>query len=79
MKKNVGTLDQKIRFIVGLLFLILFFSNTVKGNWGLALVIVGGILVLTSVIKICPVYSIFGVSTCAISKISTIGNINEIK
>ena len=71
MKKNMGSIDQLIRFILGLIFLILYFTNTVQGTWGTILWIAGGVFLLTAAIRICPVYSIFNISTCPERKIKS--------
>ena len=64
MNKNIGTIDRVIRIVVGLVLIAyalrLGFHDT-GWNW------VGwiGILpLLTAIVRICPAYSIFGLSTC---------------
>ncbi|VAV91865.1 hypothetical protein MNBD_ALPHA04-2082 [hydrothermal vent metagenome] len=68
MSANVGTIDRVIRFIIGITALTLVFVGPFAvAGWGwerIALAIVGGIMILTSAIKFCPLYSIFGLRTC---------------
>jgi hypothetical protein len=65
MKKNMGTTDKIIRLIVAIVFAVLYFTNTVTGTFGLILVILGAVFVLTSLISFCPLYLPFGINTCA--------------
>jgi uncharacterized membrane protein YkgB len=62
MKTNMGTVDRMIRFIVGLIMLILAFL-ILFGVWQIVLWVVGGILVLTAIVGICPLYLLFRFST----------------
>jgi hypothetical protein len=64
MKKNMGTIDKTIRFIVAIVFAILYFTNTVTGTLGIVLLVLGAVFVLTSFISFCPLYLPFGISTC---------------
>lgn len=63
MTRNEGTLDRAARIILGLILL----SLTVVGPqtmWGL----IGIIPLLTGLVGSCPLYSIFGISTCPLKK-----------
>ena len=64
MKKNVGTPDRIIRLIVAALFAVLYFTGTVSGTVGLVLLVLGIVFALTALISFCPIYAIFGMSTC---------------
>lgn len=66
MKKNMGSTDKIIRFILAALFLGLFFTNTVTGTAGVVLVVLAAVFVLTSLVSFCPLYSIVGLSTCPV-------------
>jgi hypothetical protein len=63
MKKNMGTVDQIIRIILALGFIALYFTNTVTGTWGIVLLVLAGIFLITSFVSFCPVYRIFAGST----------------
>jgi hypothetical protein len=65
MKKNMGSIDRTIRFIVAAIFFVLYFTGTVKGTWGIVLLVVAGIFILTSLVSFCPLYVPFGLSTCS--------------
>ncbi|HET9057572.1 MAG TPA: DUF2892 domain-containing protein [Chitinophagaceae bacterium] len=65
MKKNMGNTDRIIRILLAVVFAALYFTNTVSGILGIVLLVLGVIFVLTSLVGFCPLYTIFGVSTCA--------------
>ncbi len=64
MKKNMGSTDKIIRFILAAIFVILYFTGTVTGTLGIVLLVLAGVFVLTSLINFCPLYAPFGLSTC---------------
>lgn len=64
MKSNIGNTDKIIRFIIAAIIAILFFTNVIQGTLGVILLIFAGILVVTSLISFCGLYTIFGISTC---------------
>lgn len=68
MKKNMGSADRVIRLVLAAIFAALYFTNTVTGTLGIVLLVLGAVFVLTSLISTCPLYSIFGISTCPAKK-----------
>lgn len=68
MKKNVGSTDKIVRFILAAVFAALYFSGTVTGTLGYVLLALGAIFVLTSLISFCPIYAIVGMSTCPVER-----------
>ena len=68
MRKNMGNTDRIIRLIIAATFIALYFTDIVTGTAGVLLLILAGILVLTSVIKLCPLYLPFGIKTFAKQK-----------
>jgi hypothetical protein len=62
LKRNEGTVDRVVRIAVGVgLLSIVFFGP--KTLWGL----IGIIPLATGLLGTCPLYSIFGLSTCPVS------------
>ncbi len=62
MKTNVGTVDKVIRVILGLgLLSLVFFVEGPAKWWGL----VGFVPLITGLAGNCPLYTLFGLSTCA--------------
>jgi len=68
MKKNMGSADRIIRLIIAAIIVVLFFTKVLSGTLGIVLLVLAGILVLTSLINFCPLYLPFGISTCARKK-----------
>lgn len=64
MKKNMGTGDRVIRVLIAAVIAVLFFTGVVKGTFGIVLLVLAGIFVLTSLISFCPLYAPFGIKTC---------------
>lgn len=64
MKKNMGAADRIIRILIAAVFAYLYFSGTVTGTWGIVLVVLGAVFVLTSLVGFCPLYAPFGIKTC---------------
>lgn len=68
MSVNVGNLDRILRVVLGVvLFYLAFFSGipAFAGaflKYGAALV--GVIMLVTGFMRVCPLYSIFGINTC---------------
>lgn len=67
MKINVGTPDRIARLVIGVLLVIApfvtgwaLFANPV---WTWAFVIVGLVLAVTGLVRFCPAYALFGLST----------------
>ena len=64
MKKNMGTLDKGLRILVAVIIVALYYWNLIPAPLSLILLILAGIFLLTSLIGFCPLYRVFGVSTC---------------
>jgi hypothetical protein len=64
MKKNMGTTDRIVRLIAAAIFAALYFTNTVTGTFGIVLLVLAAIFVLTSLVSFCPLYTILGLNTC---------------
>jgi hypothetical protein len=64
MKKNMGNTDRIIRLIIAAVFAILYFTNTVTGTFGIILLVLAGVFILTSLISFCPLYTLVGLNTC---------------
>jgi uncharacterized membrane protein len=64
MKKNMGSTDKIIRVLIAAVIAILFFTNVISGTFGIVLLVLAGVFVLTSLISFCPLYTLFGINTC---------------
>jgi hypothetical protein len=63
MKKNLGSVDRVIRFVLAVVLVGLYFTHMVSGTAAIVVLILAGILLLTSFISFCPLYLPFGIST----------------
>jgi len=63
MKKNMGNADRIIRLIVAAVIVALYFSDAISGTLGIVLLALAVIFVLTSLIRVCPLYLPFGIKT----------------
>ena len=61
-KKNMGSLDRTLRLVLGVALLIGFFvlKDASYRYW----LLIGIIPLATALLNSCPLYSIFGLSTC---------------
>ncbi|MBC8006222.1 MAG: DUF2892 domain-containing protein [Verrucomicrobia bacterium] len=63
MKKNVGTTDKVIRILAAVVIIALYLTNVISGTLAIVLLVVSGLLILTSFVSFCPMYWPFGIST----------------
>jgi uncharacterized membrane protein len=68
MSKNMGNADRIIRLIVALLVAVLYYNGTLEGTFGIVLLVLAGVFVLTSLVSFCPLYKPFGINTCSANK-----------
>lgn len=68
MKKNMGAVDKLVRLVVALLLILSYFQELVSGVLGVVFLVVAGIFILTSLVSVCPIYSIFGISSCPVKE-----------
>ncbi|MDN4166025.1 DUF2892 domain-containing protein [Cytophagales bacterium LB-30] len=64
MKKNMGTADRIIRLLIVALICGLYYTGMITGTLGLILIVLAGIFFATSLVSFCPLYTLFGISTC---------------
>lgn len=64
MQTNVGSTDRMIRAIVGIVALIGAVVLGIGSGGGIALLALGAIMVVTASVGFCPLYRMFGLSTC---------------
>lgn len=59
----MGVADRIVRLSLVLLITILYFTGVIGGTIGVILLIVAGILLLTSLVNFCPLYYGLGISS----------------
>lgn len=61
LRNNVGTIDRMLRAVVGLALVVWALVGGPVWAW------IGVIPLVTAALGTCPLYSLFGMSTCPIS------------
>ena len=62
-KKNMGTIDRVVRFLVAALIAILYFTDQISGIAAIILGVVAVVFLITSFMSSCPLYSPLKIST----------------
>jgi uncharacterized membrane protein YtjA (UPF0391 family) len=64
MKKNIGSIDKVVRVIIALVATYFAYKGGFESAWvSYVLYAVAIIMLLTTLISSCPIYSIFGMQT----------------
>lgn len=64
MPVNVGKMDRLIRLVIGAMLIIAGLTVVQSGTVTAIAIVVGIVLIATSVVKFCPLYRSIGVRTC---------------
>jgi hypothetical protein len=64
MKPNMGNADKLIRIVVAIVLIILNLTNVITGTFGIILLVLAAVFVLTSFVSFCPLYLPLGINTC---------------
>lgn len=64
MKKNMGTLDRSIRAAIALVLMYLNLTGSIGAGLSILIWILSSVLLLTSLIAFCPIYTLLGLNTC---------------
>jgi len=63
MKQNMGTIDRVIRIALALIVAILYFTDQLSGLAAIVLGIFAIVFLLTSLVGVCPLYTVLGIKT----------------
>jgi hypothetical protein len=63
MKQNMGSVDRIIRIILTIIIAILYSTGQITGTAAIVLGIIAIVFLLTSLIRFCPIYLPFKIST----------------
>lgn len=63
LKPNVGMFDKMIRYAVGVILISLNLSGWTTGIFGALAVIAGIAILLTGLLRFCPIYRALGINT----------------
>lgn len=68
MKKNVGKTDAIIRYVLGVVLIILAFVLESNSPWYFLLLLPALVSIVTGYLGTCGLYSLFGINTCKIKE-----------
>jgi hypothetical protein len=68
MEKNVGGMEKAIRLLVAVVAVTLNLFEVTSGTLAIVLYVVAGLMVLTSLMSFCPMWTILGINTCSVKK-----------
>ena len=63
MKANMGNIDRALRVVAAAIIGVLYFTGIIGGKLALVLGILAVIFLVTSLVKFCPLYYPFKLST----------------
>jgi hypothetical protein len=63
MKKNVGSIDKVVRFIIAAIAIWAAYTHQVASPWDYVLYAVAAIMVLTALVGTCPIWLATGMNT----------------
>lgn len=66
MKKNMGGTDKIIRLMIAAVLVVLYFTGILTGTIGIIGLVVAAVMILTSLVGFCPLYSLLGIKTCKV-------------
>ena len=61
---NVGSFDQILRLILGIVLIALAYFEILSGTAAMIAYIAAAIIIVTGLIKFCPLYAILGINSC---------------
>ncbi|MEI2641750.1 MAG: DUF2892 domain-containing protein [Candidatus Nanopelagicales bacterium] len=66
MTTNESSVDRIIRLVVGIVALVAAFAVGLGSLGGIILAVVGVVMLVTAAVGFCPLYRVFGLSTCKV-------------
>ncbi len=63
MKKNVSNADRLLRALFALVVAVLYLTGVISGTVALLLGLIAVVLLATSIVGMCPIYSLLRIST----------------
>lgn len=68
MKPNVGSADKIVRVLVAIAAVVIALIVGAGSALGIVLWIVAAVMVLTALTGMCPLYKLFGITTCRVDR-----------
>lgn len=74
MQKNMGYADRIIRTLIAIGVGVLYFTHAISGTLAIILGIFAIVFLVSSFLGTCPMYLLFGISTCKRKKADITSN-----
>ncbi|MEM7484301.1 MAG: DUF2892 domain-containing protein [Bacteroidota bacterium] len=68
MKNNMGKLDRTLRFAIAIAVGLLVYFGVIEGTFAYIAITLAVVFLVTSFINFCPLYAVFGISSCSVKK-----------
>jgi hypothetical protein len=66
MRRNEGNVDRGVRAVIGVVAAAVAVAVGPASVLGVVLLVIAAIMLVTAAVGVCPLYSLFGVSTCPV-------------
>lgn len=63
MKRNMSNTDRIVRAVLAVIFAYLYFGGVVSGAFGIILLVLAAVFLITAILAFCPLYVPFKIST----------------
>jgi hypothetical protein len=63
MTRNMGDDDRVVRLVSAFLLIVLYLQGIIKDPWGIVLLILAGMFIVTGIVGFCPLYLLFRANT----------------
>lgn len=59
----MGSIDRALRILLAVGLVVMYFSGIISGTIGILAIVVAVVFALTSLVSMCPLYSLLGIKT----------------
>ncbi len=63
MKRNMSNTDRIVRAVLAVIFAYLYIGGVVTGAFGIVLLVLAAVFLITAILAFCPLYVPFKIST----------------
>ncbi len=59
----MGQVDRALRVVIAVLIGLLYYLGKIEGTMATVLLVIGAVFLVTSLVGVCPLYSVLGIRT----------------
>lgn len=63
IQANMSSNDRVIRILLGVIGIVLYMADIIYGTFGVIVLMLSVIFILTALVKFCPIYSMLGIKS----------------